>query len=213
MSSSNLVSHFRNAFPSFRRVSLSFNPIARKNWFRPLGVIMGVVATCGFGIKAHAAAAADTVQAGAVAPHFTLPSQEDKPVSLTDYKGKWVVLYFYPKDQTKGCTLEAHGFQRDITKYGALNAVVLGVSVDTIEDHKTWCSKDTFSFKLLADPDHKVVDAYGVPLMTYKEMKFANRKTFLISPNGKVVKVWPKVDDDIPGHSTAVLAEIIANRK
>jgi peroxiredoxin Q/BCP len=213
MSSSNFVSHFRNAFPSFRRVSLSFNPIAQKNWFRTLGVIIGIVATCGFGINAHAAAAADTVQAGAVAPHFTLPSQEDKPISLTDYKGKWVVLYFYPKDQTKGCTLEAHGFQRDITKYDALNAVVLGVSVDTVEDHKTWCSKDTFSFKLLADPDHKVVDAYGVPLMAYKEMKFANRQTFLISPNGKVVKVWPKVDDDIPGHSTAVLAEIIANRK
>jgi peroxiredoxin Q/BCP len=65
-------------------------------------------------------------------------------------------------------------------------------------------------FKLLADPDHKVVDAYGVPLMTYKEMKFANRQTFLIAPNGKVVKVWPK---DIPGHSTPVLAEITANRK
>jgi thioredoxin-dependent peroxiredoxin len=212
MSSSNFVSHFRNAFPSFRRVSLSFSPIARKNWFRTLGVIIGLLAAGGFGIKAHAAAA-DTVQAGAVAPNFTLPSQEDKPVSLSDYKGKWVVLYFYPKDQTKGCTLEAHGFQRDIAKYDALNAVVLGVSVDTVEDHKTWCSKDTFSFKLLADPNHKVVDAYGVPLMTYKEMRFANRQTFLISPNGKVVKVWPKVDDDIPGHSTAVLGEITANRK
>jgi thioredoxin-dependent peroxiredoxin len=212
MSSSNLVSHFRNAFPSFRRVSPSFSPMARKNWFRTLGVVIGVLAACGFGIKAHAAAA-DTVQAGAVAPNFTLPSQEDKPVSLTDYKGKWVVLYFYPKDQTKGCTLEAYGFQRDTAKYDAMNAVVLGVSVDTVEDHKTWCSKDTFSFKLLADPNHKVVDAYGVPLMTYKEMKFANRQTFLISPNGKVVKVWSKVDDDIPGHSTAVLAEITANKK
>ena len=211
MSSSNFVSHFRNVFSSFRRVSLSFTPIAQKNWFRTFGIIFGVVTACGFGIKAHAAA--DTVQAGAVAPNFTLPSQEDKPVSLADYKGKWVVLYFYPKDQTKGCTLEAHGFQRDMAKYDAMNAVVLGVSVDTVEDHRTWCSKDTFSFKLLADPNHKVVDAYGVPLMTYKEMKFANRQTFLISPSGKVVKIWPKVDDDIPGHSTAVLAEITANRK
>jgi peroxiredoxin Q/BCP len=157
MSSSNFVSHFRNAFPSFRRVSLSFSPIAQRNWFRTLGVIIGVVAACGFGIKAHAAA--DTVQAGTVAPSFTLPSQEDKPVSLTDYKGKWVVLYFYPKDQTKGCALEDHGFQRDIAKYDALNAVVLGVSVDTIEDHKTWCSKDTFSFKLLADPGIGTISA------------------------------------------------------
>ena len=178
-----------------------------------IAVIIGVVSACGYGIKAHAAAAADVAQAGTAAPNFTLPSQEDKPVSLTDYKGKWVVLYFYPKDQTTGCTIEAHNFQRDMAKYDALNAVVLGVSLDTVESHKTWCSKDTFSFKLLADPDHKVVDAYGVPLMTYKEMKFANRQTFLISPNGKVVKVWPKVDDDIPGHSTAVLAEITANRK
>jgi thioredoxin-dependent peroxiredoxin len=210
--SSNFVSHFRIAFSSFWRVSRSFSSIARNNCFRTLGVILGVVTACGFGIKAHAAAA-DAVQAGAVAPNFTLPSQEDKPVSLTDYKGKWVVLYFYPKDQTRGCTLEAHGFQRDIAKYDALNAVILGVSVDTVEDHKTWCSKDTFSFKLLADPDHKVVDAYGVPLMTYKDMKFANRKTFLISPDGKIVKVWPKVDDDIPGHSTAVLAEITANKR
>jgi thioredoxin-dependent peroxiredoxin len=210
--SSNFVSHFRIAFSSFRRVSRSFGSIARNNCFRTLGVILGVVTVCGFGIKAHAAAA-DAVQAGAVAPNFTLPSQEDKPVSLTDYKGKWVVLYFYPKDQTRGCTLEAHGFQRDIAKYDALKAVILGVSVDTVEDHKTWCSKDTFSFKLLADPDHKVVDAYGVPLMTYKDMKFANRKTFLISPDGKIVKVWPKVDDDIPGHSTAVLAEITANKR
>src|SRR3984957_6704508 len=210
MSSSNLVSHFRNAFPSFRRVSPSFSPMARKNWFRTLGVIIGVLAACGFGIKAHAAAA-DTVQAGAIAPNFTLPSQEDKPVSLTDYKGKWVVLYFYPKDQTRGCTLEAHGFQRDIAKYDALNAVVLGVSVDTVEDHKTWCSKDTFSFKLLADPDHKVVDAYGVPVKNYGVMKFANRETFLISPDGKVVKVWEKVDPSV--HSAEVLAEISANKK
>jgi len=212
MSSSNFVSHFRNVFSPFWRVSLFFSLMAQKKWFRTFGIIFGVVGACGFGIKAHAAGA-DTLQAGAVAPNFTLPSQEDKPVSLTEYRGKWVVLYFYPKDQTKGCTLEAHGFQRDMAKYDALNAVVLGVSLDTVEGHKTWCSKDTFSFKLLADPDHKVVDAYGVPLMTYKEMKFASRQTFLISPNGKVVKVWPKVDDDIPGHSTAVLAEITANRK
>jgi thioredoxin-dependent peroxiredoxin len=211
MSDKSFVLHFRNAFPWLRGVSLSFSPIAQKNWFRTLGVIIGAVAACSFGINAHAET--DAVLAGGTAPNFTLPSQEDKPVSLTDFKGKWVVLYFYPKDQTKGCTLEAHGFQRDIARYKALNAVVLGVSVDTVEDHKTWCSKDTFSFKLLADPDHKVVDAYGVPLITYKEMKFANRQTFLISPNGKVVKVWPKVDDDISGHSTAVLAEINANRK
>src|SRR5712664_3238445 len=141
-----------------------------------IAVIIGVVSACSYGIKAHAAAAADIVQVGATAPNFTLPSQEDKPVSLYDFKGKWVVLYFYPKDQTTGCTIEAHNFQRDMDKYNALNAVVLGVSLDTVESHRTWCAKDTFSFKLLADPDHKVVDEYGVPLRGAGPIKVASRQ-------------------------------------
>jgi thioredoxin-dependent peroxiredoxin len=174
-----------------------------------IAVILAAVAACGFSVKAHAAA--DAVEAGSTAPNFSLPSQEDKQVHLSDYKGKWVVLYFYPKDQTTGCTIEAHNFQRDMAKYDAANAVVLGVSLDTVEGHKAWCSKDTFSFKLLADPDHKVVDAYGVPVMTHGDMKFASRQTFLISPAGKVVKVWPKVD--VQKHSEEVLAEIAANKK
>jgi peroxiredoxin Q/BCP len=70
-------------------------------------------------------------------------------VSLADYKGRWVVLYFYPKDRTSGCTLEAHNFQRDLRKYDALHAVVLGVSFDTVESHKTFCTKDSLTFKLL----------------------------------------------------------------
>ncbi|MDQ2832741.1 MAG: peroxiredoxin [Acidobacteriota bacterium] len=176
-----------------------------------IALTLGVAAVCSIGYKASGAPRADTVQTGATAPDFTLPSQEDKPVSLSDYKGKWVVLYFYPKDQTSGCTIEAHNFQRDLSKYTALNAVVLGVSLDTVEGHKTWCSKDTFGFKLLADPDHKVVDAYGVPLKTFGPAKYANRETFLISPEGKVVKVWEKVDPNV--HSTEVLAEINAAKK
>ena len=174
-----------------------------------IAVIIGVVSACGFGLKANAAA--DTVQAGAAAPNFTLPSQEDKPVSLKDYKGKWVVLYFYPKDQTAGCTIEAHNFQRDMAKYDALNAVVLGVSLDTVEGHKAWCAKDTFSFKLLADPDHKVVDAYGVPVKGMGPVKFASRQTFLIAPDGKVAKVWPTVDVKV--HSDEVLAAIAELKK
>ena len=114
------------------------------------------------GIVAHAAG--EILQTGATAPDFSLPSQEDTPVSLAQYKGKWVVLYFYPKDMTTGCTIEAHNFQRDLPKYDALNAVVLGVSLDTVESHKTFCTKDSLTFKLLADPDHKVIDAYGVPI-------------------------------------------------
>lgn len=176
-----------------------------------IAAIIAVVAACSFGYKAHAAAAADIAQVGATAPNFTLPSQEDKPISLSDFKGKWVVLYFYPKDQTQGCTIEAHNFQRDLDKYHALNAVVLGVSLDTVDSHKAWCAKDTFNFKMLADPDHKVVDAYGVPVMTHGDMKYAARDTFLISPDGKIVKVWEKVDPNT--HSADVLAEIAAEKK
>jgi peroxiredoxin Q/BCP len=160
---------------------------------------------------ATAAAAADMPSVGAPAPSFSLPSQEDKLVSLADYKGKWVVLYFYPKDQTTGCTIEAHNFQRDLPKYDKLNAVVLGVSLDTVESHKTWCTKDSLTFKLLADPDHKAIDAYGVPIRSFNGMSFAQRDTFLISPEGKVVKEWQV--KDIQGHSDEVLAAIEAMKK
>ncbi len=166
--------------------------------------LLATAVTFTSGIQAHAAA--DTVAVGATAPSFTLPSQEDKPVSLSDYKGKWVVLYFYPKDQTSGCTKEAHNFQRDQAKYDAANAVVLGVSLDTVESHKTFCTKDSLTFKLLADPDHKVIDAYGVPVKNFGVAKFASRDTFLISPEGKIVKMWEV--KDIDNHSDEVLAAI-----
>jgi len=171
-----------------------------------IAVVVGIVAACAVGVRA-----ADTLQAGAAAPNFSLPSQEEKQVALSDYKGKWVVLYFYPKDMTTGCTIEAHNFERDLAKYDALNAVVLGVSLDTVESHKTFCSKDSLTFKLLADPDHRVIDAYGVPVAARGDMKFAQRDTFLISPTGKVVKFWEV--KDIQGHSDEVLAAIAAEKK
>ena len=150
---------------------------------------------------------------GAKAPGFTLKSQEGKEVSLKDFKGKWVVLYFYPKDMTKGCTLEAHNFQRDLDKFQAANAVVLGVSFDTTSSHQTFCTKESLSFKLLADPDGKVIGAYGVPVKTYNDMKIASRQTFLIDPSGKIVKTWPDVDADLIHHSENVLAAISAGGK
>jgi peroxiredoxin Q/BCP len=172
-----------------------------------------VVLAGAFGLaKSMASSPKDLAPVGSAAPGFTLPSQENKPVSLSDYKGKWVVLYFYPKDQTSGCSKEAHNFQRDLPKYDADNAVVLGVSLDTVESHKTWCTKDSFTFKLLADPDHKVVDAYGVPVKSVVGFgHFAERYTFLISPEGKVVKQWEV--KDIDSHSTEVLAAIDAMKK
>ena len=173
-----------------------------------LAAILAFASAGTLGLRAFAA---DSLTVGATAPNFSLPSQEDKNVSLSDYKGKWVVLYFYPKDQTTGCTIEAHNFQRDQPKYDALKAVVLGVSLDTVEGHKAWCAKDTFSFKLLADPDHKVVDAYGVPVKGMGPIKFASRQTYLISPEGKIVKFWPDVKVD--HHSEEVLAAIEAAKK
>src|SRR3984885_7169648 len=180
----------------------------RKRW---IATGCAVALAGSFALTKSVSAAGDMAQVGSEAPNFTLPSQENLPVSLNDYKGKWVVLYFYPKDQTQGCTIEAHNFQRDLEKYNALNAVVLGVSLDTVASHKEWCAKDTFNFKMLADPDHKVVDAYGVPVMTHGDMKYAARDTFLISPDGKIVKVWEKVDPNT--HSADVLAEIAAEKK
>jgi peroxiredoxin Q/BCP len=164
---------------------------------------------------APSVAAADMASVGADAPKFTLPAQDNKPVSLSDYKGKWVVLYFYPKDQTSGCSKEAHNFQRDEAKFKALNAVVLGVSMDTVESHATWCTKDGFSFKMLADPEHKVVDLYGVPVVTVQTpngpLTIAKRDTFLISPAGKIVKTWEV--KDIENHSDEVQAAIKADGK
>ena len=171
-----------------------------------LAAVLALASTGSFVPRAFA----DPIALGAKAPNFSLPSQEDKNVSLSDYKGKWVVLYFYPKDMTTGCTLEAHNFQRDQDKYTAANAVVLGVSLDTVESHKTFCTKDSLTFKLLADPDHKVIDAYGIPVNARGDNKFAQRDTVLISPDGKVVKTWEV--KDIENHSAEVLAAIAAEK-
>jgi peroxiredoxin Q/BCP len=142
---------------------------------------------------ARAADNATMPAAGQMAPTFTLPSQDGKPISLEQYRGKWVVLYFYPKDMTSGCTIEAHKFQDALPQLEAKNAVVLGVSVDTADSHKKFCAKDGLTFHLLADPDHKVVSAYG-SLGSFATFTIANRNTFLIDPQGKVAKVWVKVN-------------------
>jgi len=173
--------------------------------------MVGVVALCVVGAKVYAAGGTAHLETGAAAPNFSLQSQEEKPVTLSDYKGKWVVLYFYPKDMTSGCTIEAHNFQRDLPKYDALNAVILGVSLDTVESHKTFCTKDSLTFKLLADPDHKVIDAYGVHINGMGPIKFASRDTYLISPAGKVAKVWTSVNPST--HSADVLTALADEKK
>jgi thioredoxin-dependent peroxiredoxin len=147
---------------------------------------------------------------GAAAPAFSLNSNEGKAISLADYKGKWVVLYFYPKDMTPGCTIEARNFQRDLAKYEAANAVILGVSVDTTESHKEFCAKEGLNFKLLSDTDAKVSEQYG-SIMEYGGAKLSARNTFIIDPQGKIAKVFEKVN--VKAHSDEVLAALAALQK
>jgi len=147
---------------------------------------------------------------GAAAPGFNLTTNEGKQVSLNDFKGKWVVLYFYPKDFTQGCTIEARNFQRDIAKYEAVNAVILGVSVDNEQSHKDFCAKEGLNFKLLADTEAKVSEQYG-SVMEYNGAKLSARNTFIIDPQGKVVKVFEKVK--VAAHSEEVLAALATLQK
>lgn len=153
---------------------------------------------------------ADVPAEGAAAPTFKLTTNEGKEASLGDFKGQWVVLYFYPKDFTSGCTLEAHNFQRDLDKYKAANAVILGVSVDTADSHKEFCAKEGLNFKLLADTEAKVSEEYG-SVMDYKGQKLSARNTFIIDPKGKIARVFVKVSP--AGHSDEVLAALAELQK
>ena len=163
----------------------------------------GLVAVLGFG---PVVAASESIpQVGQQAPDFTLPSQDGSPVSLRDFRGRWIVLYFYPKDSTPGCTIEAHNFQRDLPKYEQHHAMILGVSVDSTDSHKEFCAKQGLTFKLLADSDKKVVQQYG-SLRNLVVFRVAARNTFLVGPDGKIAKIWTGVD---PGrHSAEVLATL-----
>jgi peroxiredoxin Q/BCP len=151
---------------------------------------------------------AEVPAAGTAAPTFKLTTNEGKEANLSDFKGQWVVLYFYPKDFTSGCTLEAHNFQRDLAKYEAAHAVILGVSVDTAESHKDFCAKEGLNFKLLADVDSKVSGAYG-SVMDYEGKTYSARNTFIIDPKGKIAKVFVKVKPaEHSGEVLAALAEL-----
>jgi peroxiredoxin Q/BCP len=152
-----------------------------------------------------ARAGGKTPEVGTAAPDFTLNNQEGKAISLHDFKGKWVVLYFYPKDMTPGCTIEAHNFQRDLAKYDAKNAVVLGVSVQDEKSHQDFCAKEGLNFKLLADTNKEVSEKYD-SIMNFGVTKLSARHTFLIDPSGTVRKVW--TDVEVKTHSDEVLAAI-----
>lgn len=156
------------------------------------------------------ALAGDPPEVGKPAPDFKLKSNEGKEVSLKDYRNKWVVLYFYPKDFTSGCTIEARNFQRDLAQYEKANAVILGVSVDTSESHQSFCSKEGLSFKLLADTETTVSTAYG-SVRDYNGNKLSARNTFIIDPKGTVAKVYLGVN--VAKHSEEVLAALAELQK
>lgn len=142
---------------------------------------------------------------GSSAPEFSLPSQEGHAVSLKSYLGRWVVLYFYPRDQTPGCTREAHNFQIDQPKYAERHAAILGVSVDSVDSHKKFCAKEGLNFKLLADSGGNVSREYG-SLTNLGIVKMSSRNTFLIDPAGNIAKAYTGVDP--AHHSEEVLAAL-----
>lgn len=149
----------------------------------------------------------DQVTAGDTAPEFELPDQNGQLHSLEDYRDQWVVLYFYPKDETPGCTTEACEFRDNIFAYRDLNAQILGVSLDDVESHKAFAENHGLPFPLLADVDGTVSAAYGVKTRMFG-MTVAKRQTFVIGPDGRVAKHYEKVDPS--AHSAQVLEDLRA---
>jgi thioredoxin-dependent peroxiredoxin len=145
--------------------------------------------------------------AGTAAPDFTLNAQDGKPLNLRDFRGQWVILYFYPKDFTTGCTKEAHNFQRDLALYEQKNAIILGVSGQDEVSHKKFCTAEGLHFKLLADPHCELSTRYG-SVVNLGVAKLSARHTFLIDPAGVIRKVY--LDVDPSKHSAEVLADLAA---
>jgi thioredoxin-dependent peroxiredoxin len=151
------------------------------------------------------AIASDQLAVGQPAPEFELEDQDGQLHSLEDYRDQWVVLYFYPKDQTPGCTTEACEFRDNIFAFKALNAQIIGVSLDDAESHQAFSEKHGLPFPLLADVDGKAADAYGVKTKMFG-MTVAKRQTYIIDPAGKIAKHYEEVDPE--SHSRQVLADL-----
>ncbi|WP_026734273.1 thioredoxin-dependent thiol peroxidase [Fischerella sp. PCC 9605] len=151
----------------------------------------------------------DIPQAGEKAPDFTAPDQNGNSVSLSDFQSDWLVLYFYPKDDTPGCTTEAKEFSEFSQEFTALGAKIVGISPDTEKSHCKFINKHNLSLQLLSDPEHQVCEAYGVwQLKKFmgKEYMGVVRSTFLIAPDGQLAYVWSNVK--VKGHVQAVLAKL-----
>ena len=153
------------------------------------------------------------MEVGTLAPDFALPDQEGRTHRLSDYRGRWVVLYFYPTDHPPLCTTEACVFPSQMGSLKALHAVVLGVSADDVESHKRFAEKYGLNFPLLADPERKVIGAYGAwgkKNLYGKEVEGVLRQTFLIDPEGRIARVWRKVSPE--GHALEVAEALKALR-
>jgi peroxiredoxin Q/BCP len=151
----------------------------------------------------------DIPKMGQTAPDFTAPDQNGNLVSLADFQSQWLVLYFYPKDDTPGCTVEAKDFTEYEKEFSALGAQILGVSTDSEKSHCKFIQKHNLSIQLLSDPNHQVCEAYGVwQLKKFmgKEYMGVVRSTFLIDPEGNLAYVWSNVK--VKGHAQAVLAQL-----
>ena len=142
---------------------------------------------------------------GDSAPEFSLYDQSNKLQSLNDYKGQWLIIYFYPKDDTPGCTRQACNFRDDISKIRELNAQILGISIDDISSHKAFAEKHSLPFPLLADPEGVTANKYG-SFFSLWPIKFAKRHSFIISPEGEIAKIYRDIDTKT--HSQEIISEL-----
>ena len=148
------------------------------------------------------------IQAGNRFPDFSLPNQDGKTTSLQDFAGQWLVVYFYPKDDTPGCTIEAKGFTASKADFDAAGIKVLGVSADDVASHQHFCNKFAFTIDLLSDPGSSLMKSLGIDQAEWKGMKFWERTTFVVDPSGVIRKVYEKVNPQ--GHETVLLDDIKA---
>ena len=148
------------------------------------------------------------IQAGNRFPDFSLPNQDGKTTSLQDFAGQWLVVYFYPKDDTPGCTIEAKGFTASKADFDAAGIKVLGVSADDVASHQHFCNKFAFTIDLLSDLGSSLMKSLGIGQAEWKGMKFWERTTFVVDPSGVIRKVYEKVNPQ--GHETVLLDDIKA---
>src|SRR6266581_6083442 len=175
-----------------------------------IALIIGALLLVGLTAVRAARHLAKAPSAGTPAPDFTLNAQDGKQVSLRDFRGQWVVLYFYPKDFTSGCTKEAHNFQQDLSLYEQKKAVILGVSGQDETSHEKFCAAEGLHFKLLADAHCELSARYG-SVVDLGVAKLSARHTFLIDPAGVIRKVYLKVDPS--RHSAEVLTDLAELQK